>query len=677
MRTGTFLLNRGAAALTLAMSTLVGPQVLAAEYWLKAAPTAVPMPDPNAGPDVPVWGYVACTPDFAVCETPTNPITVPGPPLVVPAGENTLIVHLLNSLPAIGATPTPTSLVINGLMKSMAPVWDDGSSGPRFANPAAPTAAELAKRVRSFDAEAAPNGGIQTYTWGPTPGNLTAPEVKPGTYLYQSGTQPQVQVQMGLYGALTKNAADATASTPAAAYAGVVYDNQATLIFSEIDPALHVAVASGSYGTEPTSTFNYQPKYFLINGKAYTFGAPVITPAGNPGQTLLRLLNAGLVTHVPMLQGNYWEVVGEDGKPYPFRLPQYTAMLSAAKTIDVRLTAEVGTAYPIIDRRLNLSNNGMSGGGMLAFIGWGPLASGPGVGGNPDGSNRLPVANPDPYDAVKGVALNIPAPGVLANDIDADAALGQTVKAVAASGVTGAGGMYVLNANGSFSYTPPSAAFTGQDTFNYSATDGQALSAAPAAVTITVAEPTAPALAPLDAFNRADSTNLGGSWSQAASSGSLANIQISANQALAAATDLGGQAIWNAPPFGARQYAAFSANALDKSALILKATGGTTTSPDTYIRVRYEAGRGIVVSTMMSGATAALFVRQAVLPGDPSGLLSAAVDERGVVTVFQGASYKGGVQLPDVPAWKGGGRIGIQLQTQGAMIDNFSGGSLP
>jgi hypothetical protein len=93
--------------------------------------------------------------------------------------------------------------------------------------------------------------------------------------------------------------------------------------------------------------------------------------------------------------------------------------------------------------------------------------------------------------------------------------------------------------------------------------------------------------------------------------------------------------------------------------------------------VRYEAGRGIVVSTMMSGATAALFVRQAVLPGDPSGLLSAAVDERGVVTVFQGASYKGGVQLPDVPAWKGGGRIGIQLQTQGAMIDNFSGGSLP
>ena len=666
MRTGTFTLKRGAAALTLAMSALVGTQALAAEYWLKAAATTVNLPDPNGGPAIPVvmWGYASCTTTTTAFDT-CGPVMVPGPQLTVPSGDNTLIVHLLNNLPPVGATPTPTSLVINGLIKPMTPVWTDGSSGPR--------GTDLTKRVRSFDTEAAPNNTAD-YTW---------PSVAPGTYLYQSGTQPQVQVQMGLYGAVTKNAADATPSTPAAVYAGVSYDNQATLLFSEIDPALHAAVANGSYGTAPTSTFDYQPKYFLINGRPYTFGAPVITPAGNPGQTLLRLLNAGLVTHVPMAQGNYWEVVAEDGKAYPFRLQQYTAMLSAAKTMDVRLTAEVGTTYAIMDRRLSLSNNGMSGGGMLAFVGWGALASGGGTGSGNGGVNQPPVASAaGPYSSVPGATLNVSAPGVLTYVTDADVPP-QPIKAVAASGAAiPGGGTYALNANGSFTYTPPSATFVGTDTFTYRATDGQALSALPAAtVTITVTAPTAPSLVtPLDTFDRPNSNNLGGSWSQTASESSPINVQISGNQAVAATIDLGGQAIWSlggaASVFGPNQYAAFtSIGSLERSALILKATGGTVASPDTYIRVRLE-GSQIVVATLMGGSTAAVFVRQAAFPAGSGSTLSAAVDAKGLVTVFRGGNYVGGVQLPDVPAWNGGGRIGFQLQTQGATIDNFSGGSL-
>ena len=41
-------------------------------------------------------------------------------------------------------------------------------------------------------------------------GRTTIPlaAIAPGTYLYHSGTHPAVQVQMGLYGALTKNAVD-------------------------------------------------------------------------------------------------------------------------------------------------------------------------------------------------------------------------------------------------------------------------------------------------------------------------------------------------------------------------------------------------------------------------------------------------------------------------------------
>lgn len=664
MRTHHF--TRGAAALTLTALALAGNQALAAEYWLRAAATTVGMPGPTS---VPMWGYALCTPTFADC---TAAPTVPGPALTVPPGDATLTVHLRNDLPNVGALPTPTSLVINGLVKAMAPVWTDGSTGAR--------GADLSKRVRSFDAEAAPAGGVQTYAWGPTLANPTAPGVKPGTYLYQSGTQPQVQVQMGLYGALTKDFAAGVAGGEA--YPGVAYGNQATLLYSEIDPALHAAVATGTYGTPagPTSTFDYQPKFFLINGQPYASGAPLITPVGEPGQTLVRMLNAGLVTHVPMIQGNHWEVVAEDGKPYPHPRNQYTALLPAAKTLDVRLSAEVGTSYPIMDRRLNLSNDGVSGGGMLAFLGWGALASGGGVGAGAGGVNQLPVAFDDPtYTSVQGVTLNIAAPGVLSNDTEADPL--QTIKAVAASGATSGGGTYALNANGSFTYTPPSGGFTGSDTFTYRATDGQALSALlpGATVTITVAAASAPTLALLDNFTRSNANNLAPGWAQTASTGSLANLQINSNQARAAAIDLGGQAIWTATVFGANQGAGFTAGSPStNSALILKANGGTVATPDTYIRVRCEAADGFVVATMMSGSTSAVFVKQAAFPAScTGGSISAAVDAKGLVTVFQGGSFVGGVQLPDVPAWKGNGRIGIQLQTVGATIDNFNGGTLP
>ena len=39
------------------------------------------------------------------------------------------------------------------------------------------------------------------------------------------------------------------------------------------------------------------------------------------------------------------------------------------------------------------------------------------------------------------------------------------------------------------------------------------------------------------------------------------------------------------------------------------------------------------------------------------------VNAQGVVTTFLNGVYVGGVQLPDVGAWKGPGKIGIQLQT--------------
>ncbi len=631
------------------VATLLAPAPAGAvEYYLRAE--AITIPAPNGGPAIPMWGYALCTGSGSGCTA----ATVPGPELTVPAGDTVLTVHLLNGL------PQPTSLVINGLYKPMAPVWTDNTTGARTS----PT-----QRVRSFDAEAAP-GSTQDYTWS---------NAKPGTYLYQSGTQPQVQVQMGLYGAMTKNFADAS-STPAQAYSSVAYDNQATLFYSEIDPALHTAVANGSYGTAPgpTSTLDYQPKYFLINGKPYPDTA-VITPVGNPGTTLLRLLNAGLTTHVPMIDGTHWNMVAEDGKPYPYRTRQYTALLSAAKTMDVLLTPDAGGAvYPIMDRRLNLSNNGLADGGMLAYLQYGAAGvSGPG--GLTDG-NAAPIAVDDAFSATKGVSLQVAAAdGVLKNDNNTDG-LPQPIKTVAASGTTTQGGSYAVNSNGSFTYTP-APSHVGVDTFTYLTTDGKALSNA-GIVSITTSEPVNPALALIDNFDRADASNLGAGWNQVVSTNPPApNIQISGNQAIATSTSLGGLAVWDTALL-ATQGAGFSAaTPLAQSALVLKATGGTPSAPANFVRVRCEPGNGgeLVVATLMGGSNVSIYVRQAAFPApacNGNGALSAVVNDQGVVTTFLNSIYIGGVQLPDVGAWKGPGRIGIQLQSTGATIDNFSGGSL-
>jgi FtsP/CotA-like multicopper oxidase with cupredoxin domain len=326
----------------------------AAEYWLSTGTTTV------AG--VPMWGYALCGTGSAAPATCAGAVTVPGPALAVPPGEG-LIVHLTNSL------PEPTSLVIAGQVKQegMQPVWfEPGQASTTFsgARPAGNTTA----RVRSFDREAAAGGGTVTYTWA---------GLKPGTYLYRSGTHPQVQVQMGLYGAVTKDAGlGQVAYTQGTA--SVTYSNQLLMLYSEIDPALHTAVANATYGSSgPTSTLAYRPRFFLINGKAFPdagLDPLVAVPAGQ--NLLLRFVNAGLMTHVPTIAGQYWRVVAEDGNPVPvlgYPRQQYSAFLAPGKTLDVLLNPDnpnsAGSVrYAIFDSRYYDTNDGAPGGGMFARL---------------------------------------------------------------------------------------------------------------------------------------------------------------------------------------------------------------------------------------------------------------------------------------------------------------------
>jgi len=98
-----------------------------------------------------------------------------------------------------------------------------------------------------------------------------------------------------------------------------------------------------------------------------------------------------------------------------------------------------------------------------------------------DPVNDPPVAIPDAYTVSVDTTLAVPAPGVLANDTDAD---GDSLTAVLVTST--ANGSLALATDGSFTYTP-AAGFVGEDSFTYVANDGPADSA-PVTVTITVSD---------------------------------------------------------------------------------------------------------------------------------------------------------------------------------------------
>jgi CSLREA domain-containing protein len=93
--------------------------------------------------------------------------------------------------------------------------------------------------------------------------------------------------------------------------------------------------------------------------------------------------------------------------------------------------------------------------------------------------NDAPITNNDAYSVNENGTLNVPAPGVLANDSDIE---NSPLAAVLVSSTSS--GTLALNANGSFTYTPQ-AGFSGIDSFTYRANDGS-LNGNIATVTITV-----------------------------------------------------------------------------------------------------------------------------------------------------------------------------------------------
>jgi FtsP/CotA-like multicopper oxidase with cupredoxin domain len=345
-------------ALGLAALALAATPSFAQTYDLCASDGTVTID----GVVVPIWGYAditgggSCTAGLA---------TLPGPELSATAGA-TLTINLSNAL------SVPVSVFIPGLAKAAG-------------DPLAPQTAADAKgrqRLTSLD-ETVAAGASGSYTW-------TARE---GTYLYESGTDVRTQVPMGLYGALV---------VTGTGYPAVGADE--VLVFSEIDPALNAN--PGTFGGARVSTWN--PKYFLINGKAYPDTAAIAINLSD--DVLLRFVNAGLQTFVPTLGGGlYMDVIAEDGNLYPHPLTQYGIELPAAKTIDAVINAGAEGSYALYDRALHLAN-----GGMVTTI---QAAAAVGA----------PVAVADSYSVAEegtlvALAGDLSFPGVLDNDTGGAAA---------------------------------------------------------------------------------------------------------------------------------------------------------------------------------------------------------------------------------------------------------------
>jgi hypothetical protein len=186
----------------------------------------------------------------------------------------------------------------------------------------------------------------------------------------------------------------------------------------------------------------------------------------------------------------------------------------------------------------------------------------------------------------------------------------------------------------------------------------------------------------LDDFFRANANNLGANWSQA-NTGANVDLRVNANQAFANQTNDGGQAIWNASVFGANQGASFTfANTtVNNTALILKASGGTVTAPTNFIRVRYQTGGGgqvLVQTTTNSGGT---YTTRGTISGvsfTSGDTFTAVALSDGTVVVYKNGAQIGTVSTSAAGAWTlGTGRIGIQLQSNNARVDDFKGGTLP
>jgi FtsP/CotA-like multicopper oxidase with cupredoxin domain len=319
-------------ALTLlftATAHAAAPGITGTSFSLTAQTAFLNQPD---GAAVYSWGY-GCTAGSTPTFLPTMPnqtcptMQVPGPTLIVTEGA-AVTVTLTNNLPTAAGN---TSILFPGFQVT-------GTGG-----------------VTGLLAQEATPGGSVTYTFTAT---------TPGTHAYYSGTQGDLQIEMGLYGAIIViPASDPTgclASQVALSNGNVAvegahgevdwrlahyaydncktnYDREYLTQWAEMDTNIHHAALAqvtakvNCVATDPTCklevpTEPYHPAYFLINGRSMpdlmdaNYGAEYphqpynANPHMHPGeQVLVRTIGQGRWQHPFHEHGNHVRILGRDG----------------------------------------------------------------------------------------------------------------------------------------------------------------------------------------------------------------------------------------------------------------------------------------------------------------------------------------------------------------------------
>src|ERR1700693_5858840 len=315
------------AMLLVAFSTYAAtPGITGPTFNLTAQTAFLNQPDGNAvyswgdGCNGAPTGFAPAAITNAVCPS----MQVPGPTLIVTEG-NTVTVTLTNGLPAAAGN---TSILFPGFQV----IASGGVPG-------------------LLTQEAAPGGSV-TYTFTAS---------SPGTHAYYSGTQGDLQIEMGLYGAVVVLPAsvpgncdtglaasnvvaqqhwkesDFRLAHSAYDHAKTCYDSEYLFQWAEMDTNIHkqalaqvTAAGNCTAGTPGCSlqvpTEPYHPAYFLINGSSMpahmdaNYGAEYphqpynANPHMHPGeQVLIRTIGQGRWQHPFHEHGNHVRILARDG----------------------------------------------------------------------------------------------------------------------------------------------------------------------------------------------------------------------------------------------------------------------------------------------------------------------------------------------------------------------------
>lgn len=243
-----------------------------------------------------IWGYANAN----------GSVQYPGPTLIVNQGD-TVTVTLTNALDV----PEPVSIVFPGQqVTAIAGIGGPTAQGQLTLEAGPPTMDSNGVIVAA--------GGRVRYTFTAT---------NAGTYVYHSGTHPDLQVEMGLVGALIVRPVVGGVPVANQAYEdpGTAFDVEYLFLLTEMDPNFHQQIENGRLADVDTTTFF--PVVWFINGRCApdTMAQPFVKwlptqpyncmPMMRPGEKLLmRVIGGGRDVHPFHFHGNNAWTIAKDGR---------------------------------------------------------------------------------------------------------------------------------------------------------------------------------------------------------------------------------------------------------------------------------------------------------------------------------------------------------------------------